>query len=300
MKNAAVAQSAAIRTAQPLVGAPANEAQAGPPPITLTDAQKKRLAAQAAALDAGTLLPLPAYLGERLTWMAKIQATAWRDRAEFGQVADEDEPIRERDIEDFGHRIEFARDVEADRTLAVATHGTDVTKMTEGALWTEMLAHRTTLCAALELRFAKDPPLRETVAAIRGVTRKVDVTRALRQLLRVFEDDALAAWVAKLPKGEGPALARLRALHPEWVRRSAHGAVTPVTAASDDLMRRAYTLAVAPMERVLRVGRYLTRDIEERKGDYRAFRAPPPRKVAPKDDATKKPPVTDPSGKPTG
>ncbi len=105
--------------------------------------------------------------------------------------------------------------------------------------------------------------------------------------------------MTKLPKGEGPALARLRLLHTEWTRRRAQGTTPVLTVADDDLMRRAWALAVEPLERVLRVGRYLTRGVEGCDGDYGHFRAP--RGTRSKGaDATKKTPVADPVSKPTG
>ncbi len=303
MKISAAMQMSSAKGAQRLEGAPANEtdakAQLDTPVITLTDAQKKKLVAQAKALPATSLEKLPAYLAARLVWMAMIQAKAWRDREAISQVHDEAQPISAHDIEEFGRRVEFAREVEADRGLSVVRDVADVTKMSDASIWSEMLAHRGTLCSALTLRFAKDAGLRDTVVAIRGTSRQLDVTRGLRQLLRVFEDAALAEWVTKLPKGEGPALARLRLLHAEWTRRRAQGATPVLTVADDDLMRRAWALAVEPLERVLRVGRYLTRGVEGRDGDYGHFRAP--RATRSKSaDATKKTPVADPVSKPTG
>ncbi len=303
MKISAAMQMSSAKSAQRLEGAPANETdakvQVDTPVITLTDAQKKKLVAQAKALPATALKKLPAYLVARLVWMAMIQAKAWRDREAIAQVPDEEQPLVAHDIEEFGRRVEFAREVEADRGLSVVRDAADVTKMPDAGIWSEMIAHRATLCSALTLRFAKDAGLRDTVVAIRGTTRQLDVTRGLRQLLRVFEDAALAEWVAKLPKGEGPALARLRLLHSEWTRRRAQGKAPTFTVADDDLMGRAWTLAVEPLERVLRVGRYLTRGVEGRAGDYGHFRRP--RAARGKGaDATKKTPVADPASKPTG
>ncbi len=280
-----------------LAGTPANQTETAEQPIpysfSMTSSQKTRCAAQAAALDPERLDKLPSYLSARLEWMSAILAMAWRDRAGFAQVPDEDQPITPAEIEEFGRNVEFARECEAGRTMPVNVVVTDVAKMSDGAIWTEMLAHRGKLCDALGLRFAKVPGLRDTVVAIRKATRQLDVTRAIRQLLKVFEDAALAAWVSKLPRGEGDALARLRALHPEWARRRAKGGTAVVTVTSDDLMRRAYTLAVEPMARVLRVGRYLTRGVADREGDYGRFMQPAPTTRAKKTVDGEKKPVVD-------
>lgn len=304
MRTAAVASTVAVRREQPLTGAPANEAAAeGAPestPYVLTLTQKKRYATQAAAMDAATLLPLPPYLTERLVWMGMIQAMAWRDREAFARVDDGEAPMTAEELEDFGRHIEFARDVEAGRTLPLREAGDDVTKMSDGALWAEMLAHRKTLCGALDLRCAKDPTLAETVSAIRGARGKSKIARAMRQLLKVCEGAALAAWLAKLPKGEGAARTRLQVLLQEWTRRRARGA-RENTATSDDAMRRAYTLASEPLARVLRIGRYLTRGLDDRAGDYGAFASPTRRKRAKVSDAEKpKGPVADPTRGLTG
>jgi hypothetical protein len=303
MRNAAVASTVAVRREQPLTGAPANEAAAeGAPestPYVLTLTQKKRCATQAAAIDAATLLPLPPYLAERLVWMGMIQAMAWRDREAFARVDDGEAPMTADELEEFGRHIEFARDVEAGRTLPLREAGDDVTKMSDGALWAEMLAHRGTLCNALALRSAKDPSLGATATAIRGARGKAKIARAMRQILKVCEGAELAAWLAKLPKGEGAARTRLQTLLQEWTRRRAK-APRARTVASDDTMRRAFTLASEPLARVLRIGRYLTRDVADRAGDYGAFTSPRSRKRAKASDAEKpKDPIADPAPGPT-
>lgn len=176
----------------------------------------------------------------------------------------------------------------------------DATKMSDASIWSEMLAHRGTLCSALTLRFAKDAGLRDTVVAIRGTSRQLDVTRGLRQLLRAFEDAALAEWVTKLPKGEGPALARLRLLHAEWTRRRAQGATPVLTVADDDLMRRERSSrhraagARAPRRSLPHPRRRGTR--RRLRPLSRAQQARGSRGA----DATKKTPVADPVSKPTG
>lgn len=305
MKTSAAVQiaSSATRNAQQLDGGAANETDSKAPheapPITLTDAQKKKLAAQAKALPATALTKPPSYLNARLIWMAGIQAAAWSDRDVITTIDDGQEPLTVRDLEEFGRRVEFAREVEANRGVHVSRGESDIAKMSDQDLWSEMLRHRVTLCDALKLRVSRDAGMRESVTSIRRASRQVDVSRALRQLINLFAPPEMTSWVAKLPRGEGPALTRLRALYAEWDRRHAQGQTPSLTIADDDLMQRVWTLAIEPLDRVLTLGRYLTRGVKGRDGDYAGFQQP--RSAKPKNsDASKKTPVTRPVTEPTG
>lgn len=268
------------------------------PTYTLTPTLRSRFTQRALTL---THAPsrLPTHMNQRFDWVGAIQGCAWRDRASLVGLSFGGEPLTHDEIDEFGDLLEFAREVFAQRGLMhEAPPGPadpDPATMTDAAIADECRTHQRVLCDPLGRRFRKSQEpadtLRKKREAVRTVVRSRgvgSVTSNNAALLALCEDPAITAWLATLRKGESHALARLRALHPEWVRRGKQGE-TEVA----DLPQRAWAMVMVIAARVLEAGRYLTKGVPARAKDYRGFvprtARKPTRKTGGEDAA---PPVT--------
>ncbi len=267
------------------------------PVYVLTGADRARLTALAVALPHVASRSLDAR-DERFAWLRAIQARAWRDRVALASVAfGDDAPVTPDEIHEMGLRIEFTGELFAARGLVPSVEpspeGAEPRALTDAQLATEMRRHQLTLTDPLTRRFRRSNEPAATLRVKRESVHAVVVSRALssltsnnQRLFALCDDAAVAAWIATLPKGEGRALARLRALHPEWLRRHRDEATGANAPEVPDLPMRAWRLATEILPRVLEAGRYLVKGTPQREDDYRAFVAKASHKRPAKSDAT--------------
>lgn len=264
------------------------------PSYALTSTDRQRCMTLALALTKFSRRA-PTHMPQRFDWVGAIQARAWRDQAELARVSFGEAPVTPDEIDDLGLRIEFAREVFAARGLVperpAAPAEADPTAMTDAQLAAECRRHQLTLCDPLVRRFrqSREPAaaLRPRRKAVQSVVRGRGVRSLTSNNVTLFalcNDPAVAGWLPTLLKGESRALARLRELHPEWVKRA--GSVVRAQGSSD-LPQRAWALVMAPMPRILEGGRYLVKGDAQHANDYRGFRPRKTRKGAEKNAEAK-------------
>lgn len=281
---------------------PANDAERGDgtaPTFVLTEAQRAHYRKLAAGVRAEDLKRVPLWAESHLAWMDAVLASAMKDRAELAKVSLGGVAVTDAMLEDFGLRVEFAREALADAAVPDATAAPTAVdapkaprRMTDDALAAEMRGCQTALCDALvpwcEFSTADAAVVAQQKAAVKSVRRagaKKSLMANNQLLFKLFRDTTLVTWLRGLPKGEGAALARLTALHREWMRRRKGGTRdVDTSAAQHDLMVRAYALAKQPVARIVAAGRYLIKGRPEREGDYAGFRRPAARKPAVNDN----------------
>jgi hypothetical protein len=262
---------------------------------TLTAADRQRYTALALGLTKFSRRA-PTHMNQRFDWVSAIQARARRDQSALAQVSFGAAPVTPDEIDDLGLRIEFAREVFAARGLvherSAASAGADPAAMTDAELAAECRQHQLTLCDPLVRRFRQSHEPAATLRPKRKAAQSVARGRGVRllasnnaTLFALCDDPAVTGWLPTLLKGESQALARLRELHPEWVRRAGDATSSVGAPGVSDLAPRAWALVTEPLPRILEGGRYLVKGDARRARDYRGFQARKTRKAATKEIA---------------
>lgn len=280
---------ASTPAASPAVGdaandAPANESAAPLPLCALTDAQRGRYRARAAALPPSAVRPLPAHVDLRSTHLLQHVAAAWGARARLVGIAVDGAPITAAELDDALPLVTWTREQLARRALP--TSGDAPAEGVEAAM-AALGADVATVCEGLKLQVDGDRRRRAVVSEIRAERRPSMLGGAVARLLVLCDEPATAAQLAKLPKGEAAAVARLRKALPAWERQWATREVgegapeeTPLAGA-----QRAWAMADAAMGRIVRAGRYLVKGDPAQEKLWRAYR--PAKKRAKSPEAPK-------------
>lgn len=283
---------------------PANDVTQEPlPTYTLTPEMRQRFTQRAVAL-ANAPSRAPTHMNQRFAWVGTIHGRAWRDRNALVGLSFGGEPLTLDEIDELGYLIEFSREVFAQRGLMheapPAPANPDPATMTDAAIAEECRRHQRVLCDPLGRRFRKSQEPADTLRKKREAVRTVVRSRGVGSvasnnvvLLALCDDPSVTAWLATLRKGEAHALTRLKALHPEWVRRIKQGETVV-----EDLPQRSWAMVMEITARVLEAGRYLIKGVPGREKDYPGFAPRTARKSTRKTDETDTQPPAAPAPEP--
>lgn len=235
-------------------------------------AARTPLATAMAALAEGDVGKVPPYTTQRLPHLEALARAATRDGADLCRVPLEDGALRPEDLALFAAAVEAAARegaaVDADRAANGGLTPADA-KFLAGVRADQKLVLR----AFRHLRFKRRPAERKRLAAIeRGADDDADdARRDSTALLALADHDDHRAWVASLPKGEGDAVARLRAAQDRLAALALAAGMPATVAARRDAHRRVWTLLIALDRRIREAGRYLYGGTARAK-DYAAFK----------------------------
>lgn len=279
---------------------PANDTATpeAPPVYALTDARRAGLRKRALKLVASSLRATPPRLAARVAWMGGVHAMAWRDREAMFRLTLDEEPITREELDAFGYLVEYLREFSAQRGFATEASAEEVApdadadpaEMSDASLLEELRAQQSTLRRALVMRFTAVKTVRRTLAATRRGRYLPSALRSGTLLLTLSERRGIERWLRGLPRGEGQALDRLRALHAEGCRRDRARKSDAHEVRDTELVARLWTLAQPTLARLLRAGRYLTDGTPAQGRAYKGFRTP---SRAKKQAATPKPQPVD-------
>jgi hypothetical protein len=283
-RPASAARRAASTATTPTEAAPddaaANDAPAnaqGPelPLCELTDAQREAYRARAGALPASFVDALPPHIDARSARSLQHVAAAWGARARIVGVEVDGVAITAAELDDALPLMTWTREVLARRALPDSAPADPDAPPDDAAAMAAITDDVAIVCEALLLRFAGNPRVRTVLSSVRKERRPVALGPAVGQLLVLCDEPATAEHLAKLPKGEAAAVARLRAALPAWERRIATqlvGDATTTAVPPQEMARRAWALAQRTMERVVRAGRYLAKGDAAQERLWRAYR----------------------------
>jgi len=261
--------------------APANAQGPELPLCALTDAQREAYCARAGALPASFVRALPPHIDARSARSLQHVAAAWGERARLVGVEVDGVAISAAELDEALPLVTWTREVLARRSLPDSAPADPDAPPDDAAAMAAITGDVAIVCEALLLRFAGTHRVRAVLSSVRKERRPAALGGAVRQLLVLCDEPATANHLAKLPKAESAAVARLRDALPAWERRVATQQVGDVADAAvppQEMARRAWALAQRTMERVVRVGRYLAKGDAARERLWRAYR---PAKKAP-------------------
>lgn len=176
---------------------------------------------EAMALDPAGVAALPYDADAQVSWMERIEGSAWADRGDIVVVTAHDTlPVTVEGINRFGLRVECVRGLLATRNVSAAITADSVASMPTDALEARITAHQKTLHRAFMYRFRGDAAQRKRLREAQLAPAAARVSSRSRLLLTLAEPAEANAWLRTLPRGEGAALDALHVMHPEWVART--------------------------------------------------------------------------------
>ncbi len=247
------------------------------PQYTITPELSAKLRVEAMALAVETIKPLPRKPDEYLAWVERTQGRAWTDQHLLARVPLEDGAVTRAEINAFGERIEWVRQVLAD-DRAEAPDETPVALLTTEQLAERIDKHQQVVHNGLMLVLAKDPESRATLSESGRKRSKASRSARTSLLLSYAAKPAIERVLRALPCGEGASVDALETLHPEWSARLKNDS-NERSNREVSFVERAFATLLPTLQRVLLAGRYLERSMPGHEGTYPGFVAPKSRKV---------------------
>ncbi len=274
---ATLPKTVTVNTA-PAANDAAREPTVGPvPQYTISPELSAKLRVEAMALAVETIKPLPRKPDEYLAWVERTQGRAWTDQHLLARVPLEDGAVTRAEINAFGERIEWVRQVLSD-DRAEAPDETPVALLTTEQLAERIDKHQQVVHNGLMLVLAKDPESRATLSESGRKRSKASRSARTSLLLSYAAKPAIERVLRALPCGEGASVDALETLHPEWSARLKNDS-NERSNREVSFVERAFATLQPTLQRVLLAGRYLERSMPGHEGTYPGFVAPKSRKV---------------------
>lgn len=179
--------------------------------ISLSDERIAQLTEEAQKFS-GKVLSFPGKLRARLKHLGLMARAARGDVAELVKTPFHDEPSLTHDeIARFGERVAFLRWTESNRRRFQGARK-EASERFE-VLAPEARGHVNKLLRALDVRYRNDPAGRKRLSAIRAGEGDTDLVQDVSDVLA--ESKNAEDFLARCPRGESAALARLREMLPE-------------------------------------------------------------------------------------
>jgi hypothetical protein len=241
-----------------------------PEAYTLTPEREAAIVQEVATID-GTLVRFPGRLHQRIRWSGSIRIAAERDAAELVAVPFHGEPpLSLAEIHAQRDKIELLRVTES-RFQGLRVRAQAAVKAFDAAA-EEAGRHKETLLRAFDLRFRNEIEGQKRLSNIRAGAGDADFVQDVSDLLVLAAEES--DFLAKCPRGEATAVARLRELSPQLSHLLSAKSMSPEAQEARQLRDGVFTL-ITQTERRLRIAAdYLYRGTSKTR-EYAVFTAPP-------------------------
>jgi hypothetical protein len=232
----------------------------------LSPERHAELATLAHTLQA-SLLIFPGRLDQRTEWSTRIRIAAERDAADLVKTPFHDEPmITPEEIQAQRDKIEFLRAAESGYQAMRA--GKEAADAEFDQIAPQAASDRELLLRALELRFKNDLQGQKRVAKIREGAGDADLVQDISDVLVLCEENK--DFLAKCPRGEQRAVARLEQVYPRLTHLLSAKALSSSALEARKLRDGAYTMVMNAERRFRAAADYWYRGTEKAK-EYAAF-----------------------------